>query len=90
MKALNYAKQDLKGITSKIDRRHIDKIKAMIAESNSPEELATKLNQAPNSSAQFIMAHMVINVSEEMGKYRGGTPTLADQILDPSQNTRSV
>lgn len=82
MIALNYAKQDLKQITNKLGQGHIDAIKAIIVDSNSPNELAAKLNQAPNSSAQFIMAHLVINVSEEMGKYRGGTPTLADQILD--------
>lgn len=57
--------------------------KQFVDEAGSANELAENLDKAcPNGQIQYFVMHGLINMTEEAGKFRGGSPTLADQILD--------
>lgn len=82
MNVIEIANQGLKGI-AKVSEAHISLLRRQVAESTTKAELLGKIEAATkDAKIQFVIAQLLVNLSEEAGKYRGGTPTLADSILD--------
>jgi hypothetical protein len=82
MSVIEIANQDLKGIT-KIGQAHIDLLGKQVAESYTREELVSKIEAATkDAKIQFAVVTILMAMADEAGRYRGGNPELADQILD--------
>jgi len=82
MSIIEIANQDLKGIV-KVGQAHIDLLGKQVAVSSTREELVSRIEAATkDAKIQFAVATILMAMADEAGRYRGGNPDLADQILD--------